>query len=632
MALTRRDFLRQCGFLGITALGSGVVSACSSDGAGLGPAGGASGSGGAGGTGGVAGSGGSPSPDAGAGALDAGAKDAGLVDDSSTGNDAAGGRDGSVDSGTSHDGGAPEGQTADAGPSGDSGQSADSGEPEGGDAGAKDASTGDVPPPDSDTSKKLFQHAVASGDPLPDAVILWTRITTDATLDVKVRWQIATDTVFTKIVATGETTTNGDRDHTVKVDVTGLSPATTYYYRFIALDGSSPIGRTRTAPQGGVSRLRFAVVSCASYAHGYFHAYRSIAKRLDIDAVLHLGDYIYEYGSGQYGAARPYEPASEILSLQDYRTRHGYYRKDPDLQAIHRQHPFIAVWDDHEVADDSWSDGAANHTEAAEGAWSDRKAAAQRAYNEWMPIREPDAPKKIYRTIKYGDLAELIMLDTRSWGREKQVVFKTDPATSDPNRQLLGADQEAWLKEKLTTSTSKWKLIGQQVMMGQLDAVFIPDSWDGYPTARQRFFDILKNNKVNDAVVLTGDIHSSWAINLTPDPNDTSVYDRNTGQGALAVEFVTPAVSSPGLGLPLEALLLTTPHIKHVNLSLRGYTVLDVTPERVQSAWYVYDTPEQPMVTESFAAAFATYAGQNRLTRETAAASPPANPPPAAPA
>jgi alkaline phosphatase D len=282
-----------------------------------------------------------------------------------------------------------------------------------------------------------------------------------------VRWQIARDGAFTDIARSGELTTDGDRDYTVKVDVTGLSPATTYYYRFIALGGSSPIGRTRTAPSGGVARLRFAVVSCSSYAHGFFHAYRSIAQRLDLDAVVHLGDYIYEYGSGQYGTARPYEPEHEILNLADYRARYAYYRKDPDLQAVHRQHPFIAVWDDHESANNAWVDGAENHTPGAEGKWADRKAAAAQAYAEWMPIRELEGPTKIYRSLRYGDLAELIMLDTRSWGREEQVP-QSDSRINDPNRQLLGQDQEAWLSERLRTSTAQWKLVGQQVMMGQL--------------------------------------------------------------------------------------------------------------------------------------------------------------------
>jgi alkaline phosphatase D len=491
----------------------------------------------------------------------------------------------------------------------------------------------DVPPPDSETSRRIFQHAVASGDPLADAVIIWSRVTPDAPGTLRVAWQIARDRAFADIAQSGEATTDEDRDYTVKVDVNGLSPATTYYYRFVALGGSSPVGRTRTAPSGAVARLRFAVVSCSSYAHGFFHAYRSIAERLDLDAVLHLGDYIYEYGTGQYGNARPYEPAHEIVTLADYRTRYAHYRKDPDLQAVHRQHPFITVWDDHESANNAWVDGAENHTRATEGQWADRKAAAQQAYAEWMPIREPDGPAKIYRSLRYGDLAELIMLDTRCWGREVQVA-QSDSRLADPYRQLLGPEQEAWLADRLRGSTAKWKLVGQQVMIGQLPIFFNNDAWDGYPAARLRFLDILRANHTSNVVVLTGDIHSSWAMNLTPDPNDATAYNRETGEGALAVEFVTPGVTSPGfpdsLAATAEQAALATPHIKFADVSKRGYIVLDVTPERTQAAWYHYVAPELPSVTEAFAKAYATYDGENRLRPESGPA-PDAPHPPGAP-
>jgi alkaline phosphatase D len=499
-----------------------------------------------------------------------------------------------------------------------------------------------VPPPSSETSRRVFQHAVASGDPLPDAVILWTRVSpewadvivSDAGANgVDVKWQIARDIAFADIVQRGEFRTDQDRNYTVKIDVAGLAPATTYYYRFIALDGSSPVGRTRTAPNGSVDRLRFAVVSCSSYAHGYFHAYRSIAQRLDLDAVLHLGDYIYEYASGAYGTARSYDPPHEIVSLDDYRRRYAHYRKDPDLQAVHRQHPFITVWDDHESANNAWVNGAENHTPVAEGTWEERRAAAEQAYAEWMPIRELEGPRKIYRSLRYGNLAEIIMLDTRTWGRDEQVP-QNDPRTQDGARQLLGQDQEAWLMERLTKSSAQWKLIGQQVMMGQLPIFFNNDAWDGYPAARRRFLDVIKTNQTKDVVVLTGDIHSSWAINLPMDPNDTTTYDRNTGVGSLAVEFVAPAVTSPGfpdaLAPVAEQQALATPHIKFADVSKRGYILLDVTPERTQAAWFLYTQPEQMTVTEAFSQAFASYAGEGRLRQESAPA-PDAPAPPGAP-
>ena len=240
----------------------------------------------------------------------------------------------------------------------------------------------------------IFVHGVASGDPLPDALIIWTRVST-ATGPTEVLWEVSADD-FATIAKSGSFTTDESRDYTVKVDVTGLTAGTAYRYRFTALGETSTVGRARTPPAGAMDAARFAVVSCSSYAHGYFHAYRAVAGE-ELDAVIHLGDYIYEYGDGEYGDVRTYQPPHEIISLADYRTRYGYYRKDPDLQAVHRQHPFIAVWDDHESANNAWAEGAENHTTGIEGSWADRKAAAARAYAEWMPIRENDGPQKIHR-------------------------------------------------------------------------------------------------------------------------------------------------------------------------------------------------------------------------------------------
>ena len=249
-----------------------------------------------------------------------------------------------------------------------------------------------------------FAHGVASGDPLADGVILWTRVTlasSTSTSPVDVEYVVATEPSLaaSSVVAGGRFTTDATRDYTVKVDVGGLKPATTYYYRFAVASASSgavaagvsPVGRTRTLPVGSVDRVRVAVASCASLAHGYFNAYRRIAERADLDLVVHLGDYIYEYGDGDYGSLRPYEPSHEIVSLADYRQRHAQYKRDTDVQALHRQHAMVAIWDDHEFADNAWSGGAANHTEGAEGTWTARVAAALQAYYEWMPVRRVDA-------------------------------------------------------------------------------------------------------------------------------------------------------------------------------------------------------------------------------------------------
>jgi len=298
-------------------------------------------------------------------------------------------------------------------------------------------------------ASNVFMHGVASGDPLTDAVILWTRVTPLVLGGaVEVEWFIAEDPGLVSIVDQGRTSTGPWRDYTVKVEAHNLAPGSTYYYRFHALGIGSPAGRTRTLPIGDVERLRFAVVSCANWPFGFFNAYRLIAERTDLDAVLHLGDYIYEYANGEFGDGTPLgripRPDNETITLSDYRTRHAQYKTDTDLQEAHRQHPFIAVWDDHESANNSWMHGAQNHNpELGEGPWFERRLASQRAYFEWMPIREQplvaactERPQ-IFRRFGFGKLADLIMLDTRLYGRDRQ---PDRPADDDPHRQLLGVN------------------------------------------------------------------------------------------------------------------------------------------------------------------------------------------------
>ena len=277
-----------------------------------------------------------------------------------------------------------------------------------------------------------FTHGIASGDPLADRVILWTRVLPGSgnAEAVPCTWQVAADDSFDTVVASGEAIARAERDYTVKVDAAGLAPGTSYCYRFIANGVISPVGCTRTLPVGAVSEFKMAVASCSNYPQGFFHAYRDIAEA-DLDVVLHLGDYLYEYPVGEYvnpvaenQFGRKVEPEHEILVLEDYRMRHGLYRTDPDLQAAHAAHPWITVWDDHEMMNDTWRAGAENHDEG-EGDFFKRIHAARQAYHEWMPIRTGAEGDQgvIYRAFQIGDLADLLMLDTRLVGRDEQLDY-----------------------------------------------------------------------------------------------------------------------------------------------------------------------------------------------------------------
>lgn len=506
----------------------------------------------------------------------------------------------------------------------------------------------------------VFQHGVASGDPLADRVILWTRVTPNGPRGaVPVQYVVARDAALTQVVLRGSTKTNPDRDYTVKVDAIGLQPGTTYYYRFKAEGVDSPIGRTRTLPVGAVDRLRMAVVSCSNHAYGYFNAYRQIAARADLDLVMHLGDYLYEYGTNQYGTARPTEPPHEMVTLADYRMRHAQYKRDVDLQAMHRQHPMIAIWDDHEVTNDAWKGGAQNHTEGTEGVWADRVAQALKAYYEWMPTRVPDTTdlRRNWRGFRYGDLADLLMLEERVSARSQQLPaggqFTQTGAFTDATRGLLGATQEAWLAQSLRSSTAQWRFLGQGVMFAQLKGVgaanaagggaFLnADQWDGYQPARDRIYEVLKGNAttpgVNNVVVLTGDIHSSWAADLTQDPNNPDVatggYDRSSGEGSRAVEFVGTSVTSPGVNDPQGStaafLRSQNPHFKYIDLMRRGYMLIDATPQRVVGEWWYVDTVASISNVQVFGTAFEVQAGSNRL-RPSVQTTPRANPPVLAP-
>ena len=502
-----------------------------------------------------------------------------------------------------------------------------------------------------------FSHGIASGDPLPDGVLLWTRVTPipDALPgsglgpDVQVVWEVAHDEAFTDMAASGEVTTGALRDHTVKVDVCGLTPDSWYWYRFRFGDTISPAGRTRTAPAAGaaVDRLRMGVVSCSNWQAGYFAAYRHLAERTDLDLVLHLGDYLYEYGVGEYQAGdelvRPHDPPIEMTLLEHYRRRHAQYKTDPDLAALHAKVPFVTTWDDHESANDAWSGGAENHTEPDEGPWDQRRAYSQQAYAEWMPVRY-EAGGHLYRRFAFGDLAQLSMLDLRTY-RSEQAGNPLDPGIGDPARTITGDEQMEWLKTGLVTTEAQWKLVGNPVMIAPVQLVSTlstqelnalsqmagpsvqaisvnVDQWDGYAADRAEVFRTLKDNGVRDTVFLTGDIHSAWAAEL---PGDPLTYPLN--RNSVGTELVCTSVTSDNLddilGVPPRtaslavetAIKLANPHIKHIEFDSHGFSVLEVTPARVQMDYFQLADRTKPDSAAEHAISFAVAAGTQRVEK-----------------
>lgn len=467
-----------------------------------------------------------------------------------------------------------------------------------------------------------FIHGVASGDPLGDRVIIWTRVTPDdGTNSVDVHWRIATDTSMYNIADQGVFTTDESRDFTVKVDAANLTPSTCYYFDFRVDSSFSVRGRTRTADVGDNDLARFALVSCSNYEHGYFNAYEKIAERNDLNAVIHLGDYIYEYETGGYSASisdRENYPSHEIVSLEDYRLRYSHYRLDNNLKNLHQQYPFICIWDDHESANDAYKDGAENHSEATEGIWETRKSSSRKAYFEWMPIRDSGPDSIIYRKFNYGDLLNLYMLDTRIEGRDKQVEASSSDV-NDANRSLLGATQYNWLTSELSNSNAQWNIIGQQVMIAPLEAFGVPvnpDQWDGYNYERNQLLNHIMNNNIENIVVLTGDIHTSWANDIP-----LNNYDASTGENSAGVEFVTTSVTSPGfpIGVPSGVIQTFNPHNKWLDLTNHGYVILNVDKQKTQAEWYFLDDVETEGTNESLANAFYVNDGERFLRQSTLA-------------
>ncbi len=477
-----------------------------------------------------------------------------------------------------------------------------------------------------------FTHNVASGEPAADAMLFWTRYVpaTDTNV-IRLEVEVALDPGFAKVVSGGVVRTGAYRDWTAKVTVDGLKPGTVYWYRFVAPDGTkSPIGRTKTLPQGPVNRFGLAVFSCSNLPYGWFNAYAHAAARPDLDLWLHTGDYIYEYGSASIKetdlvAGRLPEPSTEILAIADYRLRYASYRADPDLQRLHQMAPMVALLDDHESSNDSWEGGAQNHQPDKEGDWNLRRAAAMQVYREWMPVS--DEPWKAY---PIGTLATLYRTESRLLARTKpaniDAAFKaTDPDVAlkafrdgvwkDPSATMMGSTQESWLAHQMKANPG-WQMVGMGTILGRTvmpkDAVDwlrptvsdkkvasyrndiraaaqgVPmwmDRWDGYPAARSR---LLQSAQAADAdlIMLSGDSHNAWAFGLLED-----------GRPA-GVEFAGHAVTSNGLEGDMGAdpevvargFMAANPEMKWANTSQRGYMMIEVTQKRVTGEWLFLKT------------------------------------------
>ena len=466
-----------------------------------------------------------------------------------------------------------------------------------------------------------FTLGVGSGDPLPDGVVLWTRLIEDAVIRaagsdarVPVRWELADDDGFRRVLRNGETLALPELGHSVHAEVEGLEPDRVYHYRFLAGGSASPTGRTRTAPAAGArnERLRFAFVSCQNYQHGYYTAYRHLSAE-SLDLVVHLGDYIYEGGSGRR-SVRPHE-GSELFSLEQYRRRYAQYRTDPDLQAAHAAFPWVVTWDDHEV-DNNYAGKMPEDGQEHE-AFLKRRAAAYQAYYEFMPLRRSAMPRGpgmlLYRQLGFGGLLSLNALDTRQH-RDDQPCddnWTTCAMRDDPSRTMLGDAQERWLLERLVDAPYRWNLLAQQVFMAPLEGrddedrrIYPMDMWDGYPAARARLLDAFASGRVANPVVLTGDIHSSWVADLHSGGPETPV---------VATELAGTSISTGGDGQEFPRgfgdVFAYNPHIRFCN-GRRGYVSCEATPERLTADFRVVPWVTEPSAPLETRARFIVEAGR----------------------
>ena len=450
-----------------------------------------------------------------------------------------------------------------------------------------------------DSTIQPFYHGVASGDPLNDRVIIWTRVTTD-TASLQVKWRVAKDTMMQNVVAQGVFTTDASRDYTVKVDVAGLQPDTYYYYEFEALGRYSQRGRTKTTPVGNVANYRIAVVNCSNYSFGYFNAYDAIRKRNDVDFVIHLGDYIYEDGLRTGPNAidtlkRRTFPEYDAYDLVSYRQRYAWYRLDPSLLELHQQFPMVVIWDDHEFANDAFADTSAYHYPATQGTWAARKETAIRVYKEWIPMREDTSRSNIINfQQKIGNLADIIYTENRiekkdvnSSQQGLDLITNVDNLEFDtPDKPMHGVRQMEWMSQQLKNSTATWKVLANQVVFASfvykqtiLGLSFPWHSaagWDIYPLERKQILDTINQYNIKNMVVLSGDIHVAMAFDI---PNGVTPYNPSTGEGSAGVEFVGDNVVNGGLfGGQQSYMYSNNQHLKYVNPNSTGYFVVDLTP------------------------------------------------------
>lgn len=437
-----------------------------------------------------------------------------------------------------------------------------------------------------DTDNAPFLHGVTSGDPTSTSVIIWTRIESDQLENVE--WQMSLESNFQSIVSQGIFPTGSFRDWTVKVDVTNLLPVTTYYYRFKSSSGQySVTGRTRTAPVGNVYQSRMAVMSCSSIYSGFFNAYKRIAEREDLDLIVHVGDYIYDFVDEDEEVRVPMPYPFDPITLDQWRDRHRYYLLDPDLREARRMHPWIALWDNHDI---DWADG--------------EEAAPVQAFLEYLPIRlpNPSDSNRIYRKISYGDLIDIFVTDV--------LMYKgLDNIEGTNNPSMIGNAQYQWLTNELSNSSAKWKILPMQNLMAGWsvqnvpsfvgigsNGVLDPSNWDGYDADRDRVLNYIKTNNIDNVVVLSGDSHVTIVADLSTDPQNTSVYNRNTGEGSIAVEFLPTSISRGNfdemgfgwaLGIVTPVMANENPNHVRANYVDHGYGLLDVKSDScVAEIWY----------------------------------------------